>query len=400
LSADRSADHRFYAVSAPGLEAVTAGELSELGARGVEASRGGVGFVGPLELGFRANLWLRTAVEVRLRVARFYAPSERLLEKRAREVEWNAYLGEGARAVVAVSSSRSGLAHGDRLAKLVSAGWPAAARAPEKDPREGGGEDDAAPMQRVHLRLVRDACTLSVDMSGELLYRRGYRVETSRGPLRESLAAALVIAAGWDPQTPFVDPMCGSGTLPIEAALLAMRIAPGIQRSFACERWPVSRPETWDELRAEARAAALPAPPAPICGSDRNAGAVGVALRNAERAGVAEHVLLERRRLADVEPPPSTGGSSGLLLTNPPYGRRVQEVGALKPLYAELGRVLARRFAGWQAALVSAEPELDRMIELPRLGELEFMHGGLRCRLVRLDLGGREEGTGGARGKV
>jgi putative N6-adenine-specific DNA methylase len=402
LNTGKAVDRRFYAVCAPGLEGVTARELGTLGAHEIQVSRGGVGFAGPLVLGFRANLWSRSAVEVRLRVARFYAPSERLLANRVREVDWEAYLGAGAPAGLSVSSSRSRLAHSGRVAELVAAAWPpsvpvsvSAAEAaggspsgsePEQyvdDDRGRGADDGTPPVQRVYVRLVRDTCTLSVDMSGELLHRRGYRLEVSRGPLRETLAAALILALEWDPRTPFVDPMCGSGTLPIEAALLAMRVAPGMQRTFICERWPLCRPEVWEELRAEACAAALPAPPAPIRGSDRNAGAVGVARRNAERAGVAEHIVLERRRLADVEPP---GAGSGFLLTNPPYGRRVREVSALAPLYADLGRVLATRFRGWQAAVVSAEPRLDRMIDLPRLGELEFVHGGLHCRIVRLDL--------------
>jgi putative N6-adenine-specific DNA methylase len=376
---DEARSRRFHAVTAPGLEAVTGLELGALGASGVELTRGGVGFAGPLELGFRGNLWLRTAVEVRMRLARFFAPSERHLARRLGEIDWAACLAGGAPAELAVSVSRSRLAHAGRLEDLVRAAWPAGVAAPVARGGEG------AP-QRIHLRLVSDTCTISADMSGELLHRRGYRQEMSRGPLRETLAAALIFAAGWDPATPFVDPMCGSGTLVIEAALAAMRIAPGIRRTFACERWPASDPAVWARLRAEARSAELPAPPAPIAGSDRNAGAVGVARRNAERAGVAGHIQLDRRLLAEVEPPPGT--APGLVLTNPPYGRRVTEVRGLAPLYAELGRVLATRFAGWRAAIVSGDPDLARAIELPRRGEREFLHGGLRCQLLELDTGG------------
>jgi putative N6-adenine-specific DNA methylase len=354
---------------------VTAAELRDLHARDIRVTRGGVGFAGSIELGFRANLWLRTAVGVRLRLARFHAPSERLLEKRTAEVDWGQFLVSDEKAELSVSLSRSRLAHAGRVEEVVRSVLPGA--------RSTGA---AAPSQRFYVRIVHDTCTLSADMSGELLHRRGYRRELSRGPLRETIAAALILASSWDPATPFLDPMCGSGTLPIEAALLAMRIAPGLSRTLACERWPAASPGTWERLRAEARAAVLPAPPSPILGSDRNAGALGVARRNAERAGVAAHVILERRALSAIEPP----AARGLLLVNPPYGRRVTEIRAIELVYAELGQVLASRFAGWRAGVVSADPRLDRMIPLSRLSEIEFLHGGLHCRLVQFDTGNPE----------
>lgn len=363
---------RFFAVAAPGLESVTADEIRDLGARVLRVTRGGVAFAGPLELGLRANLWSRTAVAVRMRVGRFHAPSERLLAKRAGEIDWSAFVAASEAVELAVRVSRSRLSHAGRVEEVVRRSLPA---------RVSSAED---MRQEIHVRLVHDTCTLSVDMSGELLHRRGYRQEISRGPLRETLAAALILASGWDPATPFVDPMCGSGTLPIEAALLSLRRAPGLERSFACERWPSSNSHVWERLRAEARAQILPAPPALIVGSDRNAGAVNVARRNAERAHVAAHLTLARCHLAEVEPP---AGPPGLFLTNPPFGRRVAEVRALELVYAEIGRVLAARFTGWQAAVVSADHRLDRRIELARLGEIEFLHGGLRCRLLRLDTG-------------
>lgn len=365
---DGRSPSRFHAVCAPGLEAVTAAEVAGLGGAEVAITRGGVGFSGPLVLGFRANLWLRTAVEVRLRLASFHAPSEHLLAERAREMEWRAFFPAGDGVDVRVSTVHSHLAHEGVVAELVAAAAGAS-------PAAGAGP-------RLYVRLDNDTCTLSIDMSGELLHRRGYRQEPGRGPLRETLAAALLLALDWNGTTPLVDPMCGSGTFLIEAALIARRIAPGLRRSFACESWPVSERMTWAALRAEAESLALAAPPAPIAGSDRNAGAVGVARRNAERAGVADHIVLERRFLADAAPPPGAG--PGLVISNPPYGRRVTEVADLGPLYAEIGRVLAARFAGWRAAIVSGDPRLDQHLGLPRRGETPFLHGGLRCRLIEL----------------
>jgi putative N6-adenine-specific DNA methylase len=361
---------RFFAVTAPGLESITAGEIAALGGGEVKATRGGVGFVGPLELGFRANLWLRTAVEVRMRLHRFHAPAERLLARRAGEVAWGEVLGAGgAVSTVAVSSTRSALRDERRIAELVREGWPS------------GAGDTAG--QKIYVRLVQDTCTISIDMSGERLDRRGYRQERSLAPLRETLAAALILALEWDGTTAFVDPMCGSGTLPIEAALIALDMAPGLGRSFACERWPQAEPEMWAALRAEARARMRTVLRAPILGSDRNAGALGVARRNAARAEVAEHIQFERRFLADLLPPPED--VTGLVLTNPPYGRRIGEQEEASAIYAELGRVLRERFSGWRAAFVSTDRRHDRAVGLPVRQEVPFAHGGLKCRLVEID---------------
>jgi len=387
---------RFFAVAAPGLEAVTAREIATLGGEEVRAIHGGVGFAGPLDVGLRANLWLRTAVEVRQRLLRFHAPSERLLARRAAEIDWAAYLAPGAAHAIEVTSASSGLRDARRIAELVREGWPVgpvAVGGVAADDGSASVQDDSAESpvpvssaagQRVFVRLVQDTCTISIDMSGEPLHRRGYRQERSLAPLRETLAAALILAMEWDGTTPFVDPMCGSGTLPIEAALIALDIAPGLGRSFACEHWPQVEAEVWAALRTEARARVRATLPAPILGSDRNAGALGVARRNAARADVAEHIQFERRFLADLAPlsrvPP------GLVLTNPPYGRRVAETTEATAIYAELGQVLGERFRSWRAAFVSQDRGHDRAVGLPVRREVPFAHGGLRCRLVEVEL--------------
>jgi putative N6-adenine-specific DNA methylase len=201
--------------------------------------------------------------------------------------------------------------------------------------------------------------------------------------LRETLAAALILALEWDGTTAFVDPMCGSGTLSIEAALIALDIAPGLGRSFACEHWPQVEPEVWTTLRAEARSRVRTALPAPILGSDRNAGALGAAGRNAARADVAAYIQFERRFLADLAPP--DGAGPGLVLTNPPYGRRIGEGAEASAVYAELGRVLRDRFGGWRAAFVSTDRRHDGAAGFPVRREVPFAHGGLKCRLVEID---------------
>ena len=371
---------RFHAVCAPGLEAVTLAEVAALGGEDARMTRGGVGFAGPLVLGFRANLLLRTAVEVRMRLARFHTPSERLLARGAAEVDWRSILVPTApEPALEITTTRSALHHRTRIAEIVRGAWPIGSIVAPRDLGE-----TAAAAQRVFVRIVQDTCTISADMSGELLHRRGYRLETSRAPLRETIAAALLLAMEWDPTTPFVDPMCGSGTFPIEAALLARNVAPGIGRRFACEAWPIADAATWSSLRAEARAAEGPAPPAAIVASDRNAGALGVAQRNAERADVAHAIEFARRTVADLEPPP---GAPGLLLTNLPYGKRIRETEDLRGVYAELGRVLGERFRGWRVGCVTSGGNLASAIGIPPRRALEFRHGGLVCQLIELDTG-------------
>jgi putative N6-adenine-specific DNA methylase len=224
---------------------------------------------------------------------------------------------------------------------------------------------------------------LSIDMSGERLDRRGYRLETGRAPLREHLAAALIRIAGWDPREPLVDPMCGAGTLAIEAGLAARRIAPGRARRFAFESWPSTDRQVWQALCRAADEAMLDTPPAPIFASDRNAGQVRVAERNAARAGVRDAIAFARQDLFELAPP----AEHGLLIVNPPYGRRVTEVRELDALYQGLARQLATVWRRWRRAVVSAAPALDEHLAALATRSVPFRHGGLQCRLAILDPG-------------
>jgi putative N6-adenine-specific DNA methylase len=234
----------------------------------------------------------------------------------------------------------------------------------------------------VYARGVEDRFTISIDSSGELLHRRGWRTEGAQAPLRETLAAALLLACRWDPSTPFVDPMCGAGTLPLEACALALGRAPGLGRSFAFERWPGFDAAAWAELRDEAARAERRAPEAAVCGSDRSPAAVAAARRNAERAGLAEHLRLVESELADVQPPDGTG----LVLCNPPYGRRIGEPRALGPLYARLGKLLKARFAGWRAGVLVADLRQIAALKLEPVEKTALVNGGVRVHLVQFQL--------------
>jgi putative N6-adenine-specific DNA methylase len=241
------------------------------------------------------------------------------------------------------------------------------------------------------VRGVDDRFTFSADASGEILHRRGARVETGEAPLRETLAAGLLALAGWKPWTPLVDPMCGAGTIVIEAAMQAMGRAPGAERAFAMERWPLATDRdvaaTLHALRAVARAGMIfvgDTPDAPIVGSDRDARTIESARRNAERAGVAGRLTLTCRDADAARPPAATG----LVITNPPYGRRLGDPRAAARGYRDLGRLLRAHFRGWRAAVVTpAKREAERQLGLRDGSRFPLRNGGLPIVLHVFDIG-------------
>jgi putative N6-adenine-specific DNA methylase len=350
------------------LEAVTAAELSGLGLTPSGTEEGGVAFSADLAGVCRANLHLRTASRVLVRLAAFEAKGFPELERHARKVPWQEVLGPGAAASFRVTSKKSKLYHAgaieERLAGAVG----------RSEGQMVGGAD-----QEFVVRVFRDRFTISADSSGDLLHQRGYRLATAKAPLRETLAAAMLLGAGWDPESPLVDPFCGSGTIPIEAALLARRMLPGRHRSFAFMRWPAFDSATWQALLDRADADVLARVPAPILGSDRDAGAIRAAVANAERAGVLGDIEFRQTPLSTVRAP----AAPGWLVTNPPYGVRVGEADRLRDLYARLGSVLGTEFAGWSAVMLSANRTLEGQTGLPWQEIWRSRNGGIPVRLVR-----------------
>lgn len=377
-----------FAIVAPGLEAVAAAELSGLAVSDIESTEGGVAFTADDRALLRCNLRLRTASRVVVRVARFRATSFSELEQQARAVGWESFVSAGDEVRLRVTCRKSKLYHSDavaeRLLRAIAARVPGATVGATETPEdeatdERDADDHEAQRQLFIVRFVRDVCTISADSSGALLHRRGYRLATAKAPMRETLAAGLLLALGWDGATPLVDPMCGSGTIPIEGALIARRIAPGIGRAFRCERWPGSnrRPGA-AAVREKAAALAIDASPVPIIASDRDRGAMDAALANAERAGVATDIRFFHRALSALEVPEAPG----LLLVNPPYGGRIGDEGDLRDLYAQLGHLVRARCRGWTVALLSAERSLERQVGLPFRDVLSLRNGGIPVRLV------------------
>jgi putative N6-adenine-specific DNA methylase len=378
-----------FAVTAPGLEPLAARELRELGLAPGAPEPGGVSFRATPAGLYAANLRLRTASRVVVRVAEFPARAFHELERQARRIPWERFVAPGTAVAFRVTCRKSRLYHSDAVAERLHAAAERAGAVPGRaapDDAEGDTDGDAADAaasegataQLFVVRLLHDRVTISADSSGALLHRRGYRQAVAKAPLRETLAAAMLLASDWDPAAPLVDPMCGSGTIAIEAALLARRVAPGIGRDFAFRRWPEADAGVWAAEVARAEGEALPAAAAPIVAADRDAGAVAATVANAERAGVAADVLAVQRPLSALEPPPG----AGWLVTNPPWGARVGEADRLRDLYARLGQVARARCPGWTVGLLSGDPRLDAQTGLPLVERFRTTAGGLRVRFV------------------
>lgn len=367
-----------FAIAAPGLEPVLAEELNELSIPAT-AIAGGVEWRGSESSIAIANLWSRIASRVVVRIGSFRARTFFELERHAKKIEWERYLAPGTAVRFRVTCRKSRLYHSDAVAqrfqeavtrKLGGAIVVA----------DGGDEDDAAATSQLFIvRFDRDMCTVSADTSGALLHRRRYRQAVAKAPLRETLAAAVLRGAGWNGRSPLVDPMCGSGTLPIEAAMIARRIPPGLNREFAFLAWPNADRARWKWLLEHARAQILNTSPTRIAGSDRDAGAIEASRANAERAGVAGDIQFAVHSLSDAQP---IGKGEGVVAINPPYGERLGDTEGVRNLYAQIGHLARANFQGWTVAMLSPDKALESQTRLPFDERLRTSNGGIPVRLV------------------
>jgi len=376
-----------FAITAPGLEPITAAELHGLGITGA-LEDGGVSWAGHAESLVRANLWLRTASRVVVRIAEFHARTFYELERHARRIPWGRVIAPGSPVAFRVTCRKSKLYHSDavaeRLAQSIDRTLRAASRysSQSQDDVEEREQETQAEQLFV-VRVLRDVCTVSADSSGALLHLRGYRRAVAKAPLRETLAAAMLLACGWRGDMPLTDPMCGAGTILIEAALIARRIAPGLHRRFAFLHWPGHYGDLWQRLVAEAERTQIAASPVRIAGADRDEGAIAAAGTNAERAGVTRDVELATRAISALEP----ADGPGLIATNPPYGVRIGEIDRLRNLYAQLGHVLRRARPEWSIGILSAEPRLDRQLGFELAERFRTRNGGIPVRLLVGNIG-------------
>jgi putative N6-adenine-specific DNA methylase len=369
-------------VTAPGLEALARAELAALGITPTGEEPGAVSATMPRRDLFRANLHLRTASRVVVRLAHFKALTFADVEKHGRKVVWEKIVRSGQRVRFRVTCRKSRLYHSGAVAqRLMDA---LLLKVPGVIPAGGTADDETegAAEQLFVVRLFRDQLVLSADSSGELLHRRGYRQATAKAPLRETLAAAMVMGAGWTGTTPLIDPMCGAGTIAIEAAMIARRIAPGLHRKFAFEHWPGFDAALWKEVRDEAKAAVLKTAAVPILASDRDPGAVEAAIANAARAGVTADIQISQAALSAVAPPKGPG----LVVLNPPYGIRVGDKKPLRNLFAQLGNVLRAGAGGWRLGMLSADHDLDRQVQLKFHEQWKSTNGGIPVRFITAEV--------------
>lgn len=366
--------HRIFAVCAPGLEPVLLAEVQALGCKGQKAA-GGVEVEGTLRAVQLLNLWLRTASRVLVRLGTVKATAFPELVRKASALPWEQFAGQAAQLRVTCRKSR--LYHSGAVAERLHAAMEARlgrkiALEKREDDEASAGEPVNSVPQLFVARFDHDECTVSADSSGALLHQRGYRGPQAKAPLRETLAAALLLAAGYRGETPLCDPLCGSGTIAIEAALIAMRRAPGLRRAFAFQGWPGFDVRPFQDQLAAARSGER-APPAPIEASDQDAGAVAATRENAARAGVS--LQLAQRQLAQL---PGAEGP-GLLACNPPYGVRVG--GDVRAVFRELGEA-ARRRPSWSAAVVVADESAAQAAGLFWQKLLRTQNGGIPVQLL------------------
>ena len=378
---------RYWIATAPvGAASVLAEELAQFGATDIRERSHDVKFQGSLEVGYRACLWSRTATRVLLSLGSIDASSSKNVYDAINRIDWREHFRPGATLACDCSGGNESIRHtiyGSQLMKdaVVDKLRELTGERPDIRPER--------PDVLLHLHVEGPTALLSVDFSGESLHRRGYRSEGGRAPLKENVAAAVLLRAGW-PQVfaqggTLLDPMCGSGTFLTEAALIAADAAPALEREyFGFTGWLGHDAALWESLREEARSRRAARPPRRcILGSDIDSEAVRMSLGHAGAAGVADWVHVEKRALAEAPRPP---GPAGLVVANPPYGERIGAESGLPALYSELGALLRERFQGWQAAILTGNPPLARNLGIYAKRTHRVFNGTIECRLLRFDL--------------
>jgi len=374
---------RCFATAAAGSGAVAAEEVAGLGLSSIERVPGGVAFAAETSELYRALLWLRSVNRLLVEMGRFNAFTHDRLYAGVKRIAWEEWLDPDATLAVDVQLTgdnrwvqHSGFtvlrvkdAICDRLREATG-------RRPSIDKRH--------PAVRVHARVHANRAAVYLDASGEPLFKRGWRVADHPAPLRETLAAAILWLTGWRGERPLFDPLCGSGTLLIEAALIGARIAPGLAsgRSFACQRWRTFDSGAWEQAVAAARGEIdLNRCPA-IAGSDHDPAAVAATRANAKAAGVGEVVQVAVAEIGAATPPPGPA----TLITNPPYGERIGEKEGLAALYADLGHLLKAHCVGWDAFVLSGDRDLTRHLHLSANRRFPLRNGPLDCRLLHYEV--------------
>jgi len=370
----------YFATVARGLESAAAQELENLGALEVKSDVTGVHFQGNQELLYKVNLWSRLSFRVLMPIFEVGCENAQILYSEVRRLDWSEYLSCDQSFALQCTGSNDNLNHTHFTALQIK---NAIVDQQQDRYRRRSNIDTELPDLLINAHIRHNRCILSLDSSRESLHRRGYHLAMGLAPLKETLAAGIVQIAQYDGSLAFYDPFCGSGTLPIEAALVALNIAPGLQRSsFGFETWLDYDPELWQELKKKASRDQLQTLKAPIGGSDLDGRILEQAKRNAQLCGLAEQISFEKKSLDKVEP----NASSGILICNPPYGKRIGDGEKLGSLYRLLGDVLKQRFKGWTAYVLTGNRELAKTIGLRSSRRIALYNGSIECVLLKYDL--------------
>ncbi len=362
-----------------GLEPALVQELTALACRSIAASDGGVACTGDWADVYRINLHSRVASRVLCQVAHGRVASEQDAYELARQVPWPRWFRAEQTIKVKVEGKNT------RLRRLDVVGLKVKDAVCDVFRADGGvrpSVNKANPDIRIHAFIQQQEGFLFVDTSGEALFKRGYRTDTGEAPLRENLAAGMLLLAGYDGSQPMLDPMCGSGTIVIEAALMATQRAPGLKRRFAFEQLLEFDAGLWQNLRQAAQDKILAAAPQAISGSDINRFTLKQAIKNAQQAGVDDVIDFQVRDVTECRP----NGENGILMSNPPYGVRLEDEWFLQALYPQLGSCLKQYFAGWLACFLSADKNMTRAMRLTPKRKIPLFNGNLDCRLFVLEM--------------
>ena len=370
---------KFFATSPRGLERALADELVALGARDVNPVDGGVAFGGDFALCYATNLESRIASRVLWQVGHTRYSSERDIFDAARALPWPRHFGVRRTLRVNVSAIKSPVKSLDFVTLSVK---DAVCDAFREKHGSRPDVDTARPDVRIHVFLTQGEATFYLDTSGEALFKRGWRAAAGDAPLRENLAAGILKLTGWTAPMPLYDPMCGSGTFLIEAAMMALDAAPGLDRAFGFEKLENFADSAWRALQDKARARRKPVARLPIHGSDKSGTVLGLARENLAAAGIDAAVQIKQMDILDGSPPPEPG----IAVMNPPYGERQATAEELAAFYPRLGDTLKQRYAGWTAYILTADLRIAKLIGLKASKRTPLYNGALECRLFEYKL--------------
>jgi putative N6-adenine-specific DNA methylase len=375
----KNANQQFFATCPRGLEALLTEELTALGAQSLAPTDGGVGFSGDMPLCYRANLESRVATRIMWQVGRGRYSNEEDVYKAAYALQWPEWFAINRTFMVKVTAVKCPL----KSLEFVTLRIKDAVC--DKFRLKGGNRpyiDTKQPDVRIHAYLTADEYRLYLDTSGNALFQRGQRRSSVEAPLRENLAAGIIKLSGWQPGTPLFDPMCGSGTFLLEAVMIALDMAPGLNRNFGFEKLLNFDAAAWQKMKQEAQARAKPVSFQQIYGSDLDMKSVRAAKQNLEQAGLLAAVMLDRNDIVEVAAP----AESGVLIANPPYGVRIGEDEELAALYPKMGETLKRNFAGWNAYFLTSDLRLPKLMRLSPSKRTPLFNGPLECRLFEIKM--------------